>query len=80
MKTQGQPATTSEILGIVGPLDDAVLAEIAETGASASEVLEAFTWLAADDQIATETERGLRGVALRVYEILQREEPQPDER
>ena len=80
MKTQAQPATASEILEIVGPLDDAVLAAIVATDASAGQVLEALTWLTADDQIATDTEHGPRGPVLRVYEILQREEPQPDER
>ncbi len=80
MTTQDRPATSAEIRDIVGPLDDAVLVEIIETGASASEVLEAFTWLSADDQVATETGRGPRGAVLRVYEILQREEPQADER
>jgi hypothetical protein len=73
-------ATAEEIVKIVGPLDDAVLMRIIETGATASEVLEAFTWTTADDQIGTELERGPRGVVAQVYEILRREEPEPDER
>ena len=80
MTQQDRPVTSSEIIGIVGPLDDAVLIEIISTGASAGEVLEAFTWLTADDQIATEIGHGPRGAALRVYKILQREETQADER
>ena len=80
METQPHPATASEIVEILGPLDDAVLLEIQRSGATAADVLEAFTWINADDQIATETEHGPRGAALRVYEILEREEPQPDER
>ena len=75
-----QSATLSEIAEIVGPLDDAVLLEISGTGATAIEVLEAFTWVNADDQIATESEHGPRGAALRVYEILDREIPEPDQR
>jgi hypothetical protein len=73
-------ATAEEIVKIVGPLDDAVLMRIIETGATAAEVLEAFTWTTADDQIGTELERGPRGVVAQVYEILRREEPEPDER
>ena len=80
MTTQAIPVTSAEVRGIAGPLDDAVVVEIIGTGASASEVLEAFTWLTADDQIATETERGPSGTVLRVLEILQREEPLADER
>jgi len=75
-----QPATLSEIAAIVGPLAEAVLLEILRTGATAAEVIEAFTWVNADDPIATETEHGPRGAVLRVCEILERENPDSDER
>ena len=75
-----RPATAAEILEITGPLEDAVVMRILETGATPAEVLEAFTWATADDQIGTELERGPRGVVTRVYEILTLEEPEPDER
>jgi hypothetical protein len=74
------PATAEEILKIVGPLDDSVLMRIVETKATPGEVLEAFTWATADDQIGTELEHAPRGAVARVYEILKREEPEPDER
>ncbi|HEV2188947.1 MAG TPA: hypothetical protein VGR70_17190 [Stellaceae bacterium] len=80
MKTETQLPTMSEIVGIVGPLDDSVLLEILQSGATAAEVLEAFTWVNANDQIATETEHGPRGAVLRVCEILERQQPEPDER
>jgi hypothetical protein len=80
MKQMARPATAREITAIVGPLDDTVLLQIEETGATAAEVLEAFTWANADDQIGTELERGPRGAVERVYEILKTEEPEPDER
>jgi hypothetical protein len=80
MKRNARPATAAEITGIVGPLDDAVLIRIVETEATPAEVLEAFTWATADDQIGTELERGPRGVVARVYEILKRDEPEADER
>ncbi len=41
---RSRPATATEIVEIVGPLDDAVLVRIVETEASTAEVLEAFTW------------------------------------
>ena len=80
MKQIARPAAAAEILEIVGPLEDAVPMRILETEAPAAEVLEAFTWATADDQIGTELERGPRGVVARVYDILKREEPEPDER
>ena len=80
MKQKARPATAAEIIEIVGPLDDAILMRIVETEATAAEVLEAFTWATADDQIGTEPEHRPRGLVSRVYEILKREEPEPDER
>jgi len=80
MKSETQPATRQEIIDIVGSLDDAVLLEILRAGATAADVLEAFTWVNANDQIATEIERGPRGAVLQVCEIMQQEEPGPDER
>ena len=79
MAKSAQAATLSEIAAIVCPLDEAVLLEILATGATATEVLEAFTWVNADDQIATETEHGPRGAVLRVCDILEREKPESDQ-
>ena len=80
MKQMARPATAAEITEIVGPLDDAALMSIGETEATPAEVLEAFTWATADDQIGTELEHGARGVVARVYDILKREDSEPDER
>ena len=80
MENTTQPLTTSQIVEIVGPLYDAVLLEILQSGATASEVLEAFTWVNATDQIGTEIEHGPRGAVLRVCEILERQDLEPDER
>ena len=80
MRQISPPATAEEVLEIVGPLDGSVLMRIVETEATPAEVLEAFTWATADDQIGTELEHGPRGAVARVYEILKREEPEPDER
>ena len=80
MKHTARPATAAEITDIVGPLDDAVLVRIVETRATPAEVLEAFTWATADDQIGTELEHRPRGVVARVYDILKREDAEPDER
>ena len=80
MKETAQPATAREIIEIVEPLKDVVLLQILEVRPTAAEVVEAFTWANADDQIGTELERGPRGAVTRVYDILKMEEPKPDER
>ena len=77
--TETKPATASEIRSIVGTLDDDVIAQIFATGASPAEVLEAFTWASADDQIGTELGRRPRGAVGAVYDILTAEDPDPDE-
>jgi hypothetical protein len=80
MQDKKHTATAAEIVGILGPVEDALVVEIRNTGATAAEVLEAFTWANADDQIGTEIEQGPRGAVIRVYEILKREEPEESQR
>ena len=79
MTSARQPATASEIIEIVGHLDDGVIARILVTGASPAEVLEAFTWVNADDQLGTELQHGRQGAVGTVYEILLQEEPDAEE-
>lgn len=75
-----KPATASEVVGIVGQLDDVVITSITATGATAAEVLEAFTWLTADDDLGTELERTRTGRVGQVYSILADEMRQDEER
>ena len=79
MTSASHPATASEIIEIVGHLDDAVIARILASGASPAEVLEAFTWVTADDQLGTELQHGRHGAVGVVYEILLQEEPDAEE-
>jgi hypothetical protein len=80
MSASSRPATASEIIEIVGHLDDATIARIQATGATPAEVLEGFTWATADDQIGTELGHGRQGAAGAVYEILIQEDPDPEDR
>jgi len=79
MNSTLQSATASDIIEIVGHLDDGVTSRILATGTTPTEVLEAFTWATADDQIGTELRHGRSGVAGEAYEILMQEEPDPEE-
>lgn len=73
------PAPAEEIRRIVGPLEDAVIARIRATGATASEVLEAYMWATADDSLGEQLGRSKRGVVGEVYEILASELVPPEE-
>lgn len=75
-----KPATAGEVVSIVGQLDDVVITSITATGATAAEVLEAFTWLTADDDLGTELERTRTGRVGQVYGILADEMQQDEER
>ncbi len=74
-----RPATAAEIVEILGPLDDAALMRIIKTEATAAELLEARAWATANDQIGTELQHGPRGRVAVICEILEQEEPEPDE-
>lgn len=73
------PATAGEVIRIAGPLEDAVIARIIDTGATAAEVLEAYMWLTADDQLGTELKRTRTGRIAQVYDILAAEFQDADE-
>ena len=71
-----KPASGSEVRSIVGPSDDIVITRIVAT---AAKVPEAYTWLTADDQLGTETERACHGRVAEVYRILEDETQPADE-
>ena len=79
MSVTARPVTASEIRAIVGHLDDGLVVRIIATGATPAELLEAFTWAHADDQLGRELLRRPHGAAGAVFDILMREEPDPDE-
>ncbi len=46
--------TRDDILSIVGPVDEATLADIAATGATVDELREAAAWLANDEPLVND--------------------------
>jgi len=74
-----RPATAAEVVEIVGRLDDPVIAGIVGTGATPAEVLEAWTWLDADDYMGGDLERPQTPRVERVLAILEAQLPDPDE-
>jgi hypothetical protein len=72
-----KPATASEIRGMIGDVDDAVVTSIMATEATAAEVLQAAQWLRGGGGLEDEAGHEPHGAVKAVYEILQAEEP-PD--
>ncbi|WP_260430277.1 hypothetical protein [Burkholderia stagnalis] len=55
-------------------------AQILDVGPTSSEVLDAYTWLRADDRLEGRLERELHGKAARVFEILEQDDADGDDR
>ena len=72
-------ATADDVRAIVGGIGDEALASVLETGASAAEVLEAHTWLNADDVMGPVLKRPLHGVVAAVLDILEADMDPPEE-
>ncbi|HVW49269.1 MULTISPECIES: hypothetical protein [unclassified Trinickia] len=73
-----QAATASDIRHIVGELEDEVIAQIVDVGATSAEVLDAYTRYRSDQLQERRLDYELHGKAARVYEILQTEEGDDD--
>jgi hypothetical protein len=73
-----QSATVAEITGILGPVDETTLVEIQRTGATAAEVLEAFTRFEADDAVGPVARRAATAKVVEVMAILQATETGPE--
>ncbi|RRH88916.1 hypothetical protein EH240_34555 [Mesorhizobium tamadayense] len=69
--------TRDEIISVLGPVDEAVIADIALTGANIEELREAFAWISADEALVNEG-RAMPGTRVaRLIEILEPPEDEP---
>ncbi|HYH21045.1 MAG TPA: hypothetical protein VD995_20760 [Azospirillum sp.] len=75
-----QTVTRDQVIEICGRLDDMRIASIIATGATAAEVMEAYTWLGSDDYLASATHRQPSGRVARLVEVLKADEPDWDDR
>ena len=71
-------ATAAEFVKILGPVDQVLIADIQRTGATAAEVLEAFTRLDGDDAVGKEARRSTTARVAEVMGILQAAEIGPE--
>lgn len=63
--------TRKDIISVLGPVDEAVIADIALTGASLDELREAFAWLGADEALVNEGHPLPGTLVARLIEILE---------
>ncbi len=67
------PATASDIVEIVGPIDDSVIAQIIATGATLEEVREANAWLSTRDYFRRMAHDSAHGRIAQTYHLLDAE-------
>lgn len=78
VKTAGA-LTHDQVLALVGDLEDAKIAEILRTGATARDLDEAIAWAESESDVMGEMEKRLGEPASHVYRILMtRKEVEPD--
>jgi hypothetical protein len=80
MRDISKPATAGEIRRMIGDLDDAVVASIERTGASAAQVLEAVQWFRGGGGLEEEAGHEPHATVRAVYNILQAVEAEEPER
>lgn len=71
------PATASDIVQIVGPIDDSVIAQIIATRATAEDVEEANGWLSTRGYFRRIAHDAAHGRIARVYHLLDAERQHP---
>jgi hypothetical protein len=62
--------TRDEVIAMLGPVDDVVVAEVIATGASAAELAEAQAWVANNETMMNEGRPLAAGRIARLVEIL----------
>jgi hypothetical protein len=67
---RGQRLTHDDVVALVGDLDDAKVAEILATGATARDVDEAIAWAEEASDVMGKLGKRLGGRAAKVYDIL----------
>ena len=64
-------ASAADITAILGPIDEVVMIDILRTGASAEDVLEAFSRLESDEAVGPVAQRGAAAQVVEVMTILE---------
>ncbi len=77
-KHRHRPATASDIVQIVGPIDDRVIAQIIAAGATVGDVTEANAWLNTRDYFRRAAHDTAHGRIAHIYHLLDAERAHPN--
>ena len=69
-----------QVTAIVGHMDDEYITAIVDSGASADDVLQAFTWFNSEEAIGQDPEHHMTDQVRRVYQILVTAQGEDEER
>lgn len=68
-----------DITAILGPVDEALVAQIIQTGASADELAQAWAWLNADEALVNEGRKLPKGRVAELISLLEAARLDPEE-
>ncbi|WP_454857137.1 hypothetical protein [Rhizobium binxianense] len=66
--------TSEDVIAVLGPVDEALLANVIATGATAAELAEAFAWINSEEALIGEGRRLPTGKVAELVDLLSAEE------
>ncbi|GMB82499.1 hypothetical protein NN6n1_32820 [Shinella zoogloeoides] len=72
------PMTSSDVIAILGPADETLVADIVASGATQAELAEALAWANNDEALMGEGRRLPTGTVALLIDLLDAEEEQPE--
>ena len=72
------PMTSDDVIAILGPSDETLIADIIASGATRAELAEAFAWANNDEALMGEGRRLPTGTVALLIDLLDAEEEQPE--
>lgn len=72
------PMTSNDVIAILGPSDETLIADIIASGATQAELAEAFAWANNDEALVGEGRRLPTGTVALLIDLLEAEEEQPE--
>ncbi|MBB3387894.1 hypothetical protein FHT82_000614 [Rhizobium sp. BK275] len=69
--------TSDDVIAILGPVDNTLVADIIATGATQAELAEAFAWVNNDEALMGEGRRLASGRVAALIELLTSDEEEP---
>ncbi|SEI11304.1 hypothetical protein SAMN05216228_104437 [Rhizobium tibeticum] len=72
------PMTSDDVIAVLGPADETLVAEVIATGATQAELAEAFAWASNDEALMGEGRRLPTGRVAALVDLLSADEEEQD--